>query len=93
MKAEILNSAVEKFYNSASRRFDKGQTTVLPARATAAAIHDDIVKQQTARFDLQAQERHMKYERPSFIVTGEGTKTAQDKYREGWERTFGKKDK
>jgi len=42
-------------------------------------------------FDLSAQDNHSKFERPHFAVVGEGTKKAQDLYREGWERTFGKK--
>lgn len=44
------------------------------------------------QWDLQAQDNTAKFERPQFAVVGEGTKTAQDAYREGWERTFGKKE-
>ncbi len=40
-------------------------------------------------FDLSAQDRHHKYERPSFAVVGEGSPSAQTAYREGWERIFG----
>ena len=43
-------------------------------------------------FNLSAKDNHSKFERPHFAVVGEGTKSANDKYREGWERTFGKKD-
>jgi hypothetical protein len=39
-------------------------------------------------FDLSAQDNHMKYERAHFAVVGEGTRTAQENYRAGWERIF-----
>lgn len=35
--------------------------------------------------------RAMKYLNKTFTVTGEGTKAAQDAYREGWTRIFGEK--
>ena len=35
----------------------------------------------------------MKYVNKTFIVTGEGTKAAQDAYCEGWLRIFGKEKK
>lgn len=41
-------------------------------------------------FDLSAQDNHMKYERAHFAVVGEGSRSAQDAYRDGWERTFGR---
>jgi hypothetical protein len=41
-------------------------------------------------FDLSAQDNHSKFERPHFAVIGEGTRTSQEAYRIGWERTFGK---
>lgn len=40
------------------------------------------------QFDLQAQDKTMKYERPSFIVV-----TASVAYRRGWDETFGKTHK
>lgn len=37
------------------------------------------------QFDLSAQDTHMKYERPSFIVV-----TASERYRDGWDTIFNK---
>ena len=37
-------------------------------------------------FDLSAQDNHMKYERPSFTVVGEGSKAAIDNYRENYDK-------
>lgn len=41
------------------------------------------------QFDLSAQDTHMKYERAHFAVVGEGSRSAQDNYRAGWDRIFG----
>ena len=40
-------------------------------------------------FDLQAQDRTPKSDRPHFAVVGEGTRSAQDSYRANYERIFG----
>ena len=56
------------------------------------AASDAAMAERHAGFDLSAQDNHSKFERPHFAVVGEGTKSANDKYREGWERTFGKRD-
>ena len=37
-------------------------------------------------FNLSAQDNHMKYERPSFTVVGEGTKSANDNYRDNYDK-------
>ena len=55
-------------------------------RTERKAGQDNFLARQTAEFDLSAQDNHMKYERPSFIVV-----TASEAYREGWEATFGPK--
>ena len=39
-------------------------------------------------FDLQAQDKTPKSDRPHFAVVGEGSKSANDKYRIGYERIF-----
>lgn len=44
---------------------------------------DQVLRSQTAEFDLAAQDNRMKYERPSFIVV-----TASQAYRDGWDRIF-----
>jgi len=37
-------------------------------------------------FDLSAQDNHSKFERPHFSVVGEGTKLAQDAYRDNYDK-------
>lgn len=54
------------------------------------AISDATIAERHKGFDLAAQDITPKYHRPHFAVVGEGTKSSQDAYREGWERTFGK---
>lgn len=57
----------------------------LAARRQAQDRRDAV---RHAGFDLSAQDRHMKSERAHFAVVGEGTATAQENYRRGWERIF-----
>ena len=40
----------------------------------------------TEQMDLSAQDNHAKFERASFIVVGEGSKSSNEKYAEGYER-------
>ncbi len=49
-------------------------------------VSDAMVAERHRGFDLSAQDNHMKYERPSFIVVGEGSKSANDNYRENYEK-------
>jgi hypothetical protein len=56
-------------------------------RASRKLVQDRQLNQQYAAFDLSAQDNHMKYERPSFIVV-----TASDAYRKGWDAIFGSKE-
>ena len=42
-----------------------------------------------AEFDLQAQDKTANFERPSFIVTGEGSHSAQEAYRQNYDAIFG----
>ncbi len=44
------------------------------------------VREFTEQMDLSAQDQHMKYERASFSVVGEQTKSSNEKYAEGYER-------
>ena len=44
------------------------------------------VREFTEQMDLSAQDNHMKYERASFSVVGEQTKSSNQKYAEGYER-------
>jgi hypothetical protein len=43
------------------------------------------------QFDLQAQDKTAKFERPSFSVVGEGSRSAYDNYTRNYERIFGVK--
>ena len=39
-------------------------------------------------FDLQAQDKTAKFERPKFAIVGEGSKSANENYLAGYERIF-----
>lgn len=52
------------------------------------AVQDAAVAGLHRTFDLSAQDNHMKYERPSFIVV-----TASEAYRTGWDKIFRKEEK
>jgi hypothetical protein len=54
------------------------------------AAQDRLLVARHAAFDLQAKDITPKSDRPHFAVVGEGSRTAQDNYRAGWERTFGR---
>jgi hypothetical protein len=58
--------------------------------ATQRRAQDRRDAAQAAIFDLAAQDLHHKHDRPHFAVVGEGTRTAQDAYRAGWDRIFGR---
>ena len=79
-------------YEKQSRANDKAGTGRDPNITAQRAVQDAVMAERHAGFDKSAKDVHMKYERPQFAVVGEGTKSAQDAYREGWERTFGKKE-
>lgn len=66
------------------------ETAAARERAARRARQDARDAARERAFDLSAQDTHMKYERASFAVVGEGTKAAQDAYRQGWERIFAK---
>ena len=54
--------------------------------AEQRAHSDTAMAEQHAMFDAQAQDVHQKYERPHFAVVGEGTQSAQEAYRRGYEQ-------
>jgi len=56
------------------------------------AVSDAVMNERHKMFDLQAKDNHMKYERAKFAVVGEGTRSAQENYRAGYERTFGNQE-
>lgn len=49
---------------------------------------DALDDQRHRTFDLQAQDRRHKFERPVFAVVGEGSRTAQENYRTNYSRIF-----
>ena len=53
-------------------------------KAARVAASDAAMAERHAGFDLSAQDNHSKFERPSFSVVGEGTKSANDAYRENY---------
>ena len=79
-------------YEKQSRANDKAGTGRDPNLTAQRAVQDAVMAERHKGFDLKAQDNTPKFERPQFAVVGEGTKSAQDAYREGWERTFGKKE-
>ena len=54
-------------------------------------VQDALVTERHRQWNLAAQDRTPKSDRPHFAVVGEGSQSAQDAYREGWERTFGRR--
>lgn len=47
---------------------------------------DALMAEQHAGFDLSAKDNHSKFERASFSVVGEGTRSANERYRRGYSR-------
>ena len=50
------------------------------------AHSDTVMAERHAMFDAQAQDVHQKHERPRFAVVGEGTRSANEAYRRGYEQ-------
>jgi hypothetical protein len=61
--------------------------------AARRAVQDARDAARHREFSLSAQDRHHKYERAHFAVVGEGSRTAQDNFRAGWDRVFGAKER
>lgn len=62
---------------------------VKPELQAKRAVQDREMASFHAYLDAAAKDTRHKYERPQFIVCGEGSRSAQDNYRVGWERIFG----
>lgn len=45
---------------------------------------DGVLAERHRDFDLSAQDHHMKYERASFAVVGEGTRSTNERYQWGY---------
>ena len=50
------------------------------------AASDAVMEERHQGFDLSAQDNHAKYERPSFTVVGEGSRAANDTYRDNYDK-------
>lgn len=56
------------------------------AREAGRRAQDRALRQFTRSMDVAAQDRRMKFERAHFAVVGEGSRTAHERYAEGYER-------
>ena len=54
--------------------------------AEQRATSDTIMEERHRGFDLSAQDTHQKHERSHFAVVGEGTRSANEAYRRGYEQ-------
>lgn len=55
-------------------------------RTQRRAAQDAVLRERHARYDLMAQDKRAKFERPVFSVVGEGTTASQDAFRAGYDR-------
>lgn len=80
-----LDKIASATYDRTARKRDaQGPSGPSPEIAAQRAVQDAVMTERHHGFDLSAKDHHMKYERKQFAVVGEGTKSAQDKYREGY---------
>ncbi len=83
MKERIAESRhIKRWETDPERRDTLADRKQDVQRAVQDVGHEDFTEQ----MDLSAQDNHMKYERPSFSVVGEQTKSSNEKYAEGYER-------
>jgi len=66
-----------------------GQHYAAAERTVRREAADTALRARHDQFDLQAQDKTAKFERHHFAVVGEGSRSAQDAYRAGWDRIFG----
>jgi hypothetical protein len=52
------------------------------------AAQDVALRERHARWDVQAQDKRHKYERPHFAVLGEGSRSANENYLRNYDRIF-----
>lgn len=78
-------------YDHTARAKDEGAPGPSPEIAAQRAVQDAAMSERHRCFDLAAKDNTMKYERHHFAVVGEGSRSSQEKYRDGWDRTFGGK--
>ena len=79
---EIYNSRHLERWDKEPKRQDTSKDYQLDLER---AVQDHTLAQRHAGFDESAKDKHMKYERASFVIV-----TSSEAYRQGWERMFGK---
>lgn len=80
-----VTKLARRTYDQAARAKDAGRPGPSPERQAQRAVQDAAMSQQHHEFDLSAQDMHHKYERCHFAVVGEGTRSAQEAYRRGYD--------
>ena len=76
-----LSSLYERTYTSVSRERDLGIRGPAPALKAQRAVQDALMAERHRGFDLAAKDRTPKSARRHFSVVGEGSRTAQERYR------------
>lgn len=83
---DAVRAAAQLTYDRVSRAKDLGTPGPPPELAANRAAQDAVMAERHRGFDLSAQDHHSKSERLHFAVVGEGTRSAQDRYRAGYEQ-------
>lgn len=79
-----LEKIASSTYDKTSRQRDAGKSGPSPELAAQRAVQDAVMAERHRGFDLKAKDNTMKYERPKFVVVGEGTKSANAAYQSGY---------
>ncbi len=80
-----VNRVYNSAYERASRAYHTGRTPLPPDLIAKRKAQDAVMSERHHNFDLQAQDNVAKSERPHFAVVGEGTRSANDAFREGYD--------
>ena len=83
---DYKGSAIEgsRYLDRWAKDPERQDTPELYKRDVQRAVEDTVLSERHAGFDLSAQDNHSKFERPHFAVLGEGTKSANENYRQGY---------
>ena len=68
------------------RAVERYETRRLRKMDVERMAQDKILEERHRGFDLAAKDPSVKYQRPTFAVVGEGTKAAQDNYRNNYDK-------
>jgi len=86
---EMVAPYIESGLGSAQHFHIGRRPEIKPEIQARRARQDQEMARVHAYLDEAAKDNRMKYERPSFAVVGEGTRSSQERYRQGWEAIFG----